>query len=175
MAQLGFLLDQRYCIGCQGCQSACQQRNASIPGEFLRTADNFEKSDKKEFITQSCFHCEIPACANVCPVSAITKDSDTGIVWTDYETCIGCKACIKACPYNAPVYNEEKNVSHKCDLCRDRIAQGAKPACVDACPVKVLSVGTMEEISTPETTKYGAGFVYEDTKPSARFIVRKRK
>lgn len=169
MAQLGFLLDQRYCIGCQGCQTACQQRNASAPGEFLRTADSFELSDKTTYITQACFHCEQPTCMDVCPVDAISKNASNGIVKTDYDLCIGCKACIKVCPYDAPVYNETLNKSHKCDLCSDRIAMGADPACVESCPMKVLKYG---ELASMEGIAQGDGFVIEATIPSARFIVK---
>lgn len=169
--QLGFLLDQRYCIGCQGCQTACQARNYSDPGEFLRIADNFELVDKDTYISVSCNHCEQPACAENCPVGAITKDEETGIVSTDYATCVGCKTCIKVCPYDAPKYNIKKETSHKCDFCKDRLEVGEQPACVEACPMKVLTYGDLAELDKIGV-KEGAGFVVEATNPSIRFIVK---
>ncbi len=83
--QLGFLLDQRYCIGCKGCQTVCQARNYSDPGEFLRITDNFKLVDKDTYISVSCHHCEKLTCLEGCPVGAIIKDSEKGIVATDYE------------------------------------------------------------------------------------------
>ena len=170
--QLGFLLDQRYCIGCQGCQTACQARNYSDPGEFLRVADNFELVDKETYISVSCHHCEKPACLEGCPVGAITKDAETGIVATDYETCIGCQNCIKVCPYDAPKFNEAAKKSHKCDFCKDRQEAGDIPACVEACPMKVLTFGDLAEIDRLGV-KEGVGFTVESTNPSMRFIVKK--
>ena len=170
--QLGFLLDQRYCIGCQGCETACQARNYSDPGESLRIADSFEQKDKGPYLTIGCLHCEKPACAESCPVGAITKDEETGIVSTDYKTCVGCKNCTKACPYGAPKYNENAGVSHKCDFCKDRLEAGEKPACVEACPMKVLTYGELSELEKLGT-KEGHGFEVHSTNPSARFIMRK--
>lgn len=170
--QLGFLLDQRYCIGCQGCQTACQARNYSDPGEFLRTADSFELKDKGPYLSVSCNHCEKPACAENCPVGAISKDEETGIVSTDYKKCVGCKTCIEVCPYDAPKFNKEKEVSHKCDLCKDRLEAGEKPACVEACPMKVLTFGELSELDKVGVRE-GHNFVVHDTNPSIRFILRK--
>ena len=170
--QLGFLLDQRYCIGCQGCQTACQARNYSEPGEFLRKADSFELVDKDTYISVSCNHCEKPACLEGCPVEAISKDPDTGIVITDYKMCIGCKNCIKVCPYDAPTYNAQAIKSRKCDFCKDRQEAGEQPACVEACPMKVLTYGDLAELDKLGV-KEGIGFKVEATNPSIRFIVKK--
>lgn len=170
--QLGFMLDQRYCIGCQGCQTACQARNNSDANEFLRVADNFEHVDNGPYLTMSCNHCEKPACAEVCPVGAISKNPENGIVATDLELCIGCKACIGACPYDAPKYNETTKKSHKCDFCQDRLAAGLQPACVEACPVKVLTYGDLSELDQ-QGVKEGHNFEVHDTAPAFRFIVRK--
>jgi len=170
--QLGFLLDQRYCIGCQGCQTACQARNYSDPTEFLRVADSFELKDGGPYLTSACNHCEIPVCAQGCPVGAITKDEKTGIVKTDYEVCVGCKKCTKVCPYGAPKFNQNTHKSHKCDFCQDRLEAGEKPACVEACPVKVLTFGELSELDKVGVAN-GHGFTVHETNPSVRFIRRK--
>nr|WP_237267830.1 4Fe-4S dicluster domain-containing protein [Tessaracoccus flavus] len=34
----------------------------------------------------------------------------------------------------------------KCDLCRDRLAVGEKPACVAACPSRALDFGEIEDL-----------------------------
>ena len=169
--QLGFLLDQRYCVGCQGCQTACQARNYSRPGESLREADSFEKKGKGPYIILGCLHCEKPACLEGCPVGAISKDEENGIVSTDYDVCIGCKNCTKVCPYGAPKYDEVDKVSHKCDLCKDRLEAGEKPACVEACPMKVLTYGDLSELDAVGV-RDGHEFTIHDTNPSMRFIKR---
>lgn len=169
--QLGFLLNQKYCIGCQACQTACQVKNNSDIGISLRVADSFEVKPEGVYITTSCHHCEKPACVDVCPVSAITKHED-GIVITDLELCIGCQACISACPYDAPKYNEKTNKSEKCDFCYERLEDGEQPACVETCPVKVLQFGDISELDK-RGVKEGINFVVENTNPSIRFIVPK--
>lgn len=169
--QLGFMLDQRYCIGCQGCATACQARNNSEAAEFLRVADNFERMNGGPYLSMSCNHCENPACAEGCPVGAITKNEENGIVSTNYEICIGCKACIANCPYDAPKYNETTKKSHKCDFCQDRLAAGMEPACVEACPMKVLTFGDIKDLEKVGT-KEGHNFEVHDTNPCIRFITK---
>lgn len=170
MSQLGFLLDQRYCIGCQGCQTACQVKNATPVGLSLRHAVSFEDVPQGPFVSISCNHCEEPACFAACSQGAIFKDPETGIVLIDQDTCIGCGACVEACPYDAPVVDKETSKTLKCDLCKDRIDVGEPPACVRACPVKVLTFGPLEDFDESAKTE-ARGFTVEDTKPSIRFIV----
>lgn len=168
--QLGFLLNQKYCIGCQACQTACQARNNSDAGISLRVADSFEDKPEEVYLTASCHHCENPACVEVCPVGAISKREEDGIVVSDYDTCIGCQACIMACPYDAPKFNEKTNKTEKCDFCLDRVLDGLEPECVLTCPVKVLKHGEIEELDKLGV-KEGVNFLVEDTKPCVRFIL----
>jgi Fe-S-cluster-containing dehydrogenase component len=64
---------------------------------------------------------------DVCPVNAISKDSDTGIVKIDGGVCTGCGACVNACYYGAVKIDPDKNTAIKCDLC------GGDPKCVKVC------------------------------------------
>lgn len=168
--QLGFLLNQKYCIGCQACQTACQVKNNSEVGISLRVADSFEEKPEGVYFTGSCHHCEQPACVEVCPVDAITKRDEDGIVITNLELCIGCKSCIVACPYDAPKFNEKTSKTEKCDFCYERIEDGELPACVETCPVKVLQYGEIGELDA-KGVKEGINFVVEKTNPSIRFIL----
>ena len=107
-SQMGFLLDQKWCIGCQSCVTGCQMRHRTPDEVQLRKATSFEQQPVGPWITVACNHCADPACVSVCPTGATVKRED-GIVVHDPEVCIGCQSCIKACPYEHPVYLEEEN------------------------------------------------------------------
>jgi Fe-S-cluster-containing dehydrogenase component len=87
---------------------------------------------------------ESAACINVCPSSAIYKDSGTGITWL-IARCLGCKACLWACPFSVPTYDEEGKLE-LCDLCVDRLRGGKKTACEAACQARAIFVGSPEDI-----------------------------
>ena len=70
----------------------------------------------------------------------------------DVSKCIGCKACQKACPYGAPQYSAAAGAMLKCDGCRDRVAEGKKPVCVEACPLRALDLLPIDELRK----KYGS-------------------
>lgn len=94
----------------------------------------------------ACNHCTTPACTKVCPTGAMHKDEDTGLVSVNINVCIGCGYCTMACPYHAPAISDVTNTSAKCDGCKDRVASGLRPICVEACPLRALGFGDIEEI-----------------------------
>lgn len=158
MAQLGFYFDQARCTGCAACTIACKDKH-DLPvgvswrrvvqytsGTWRENADGTATESIATYYTSiSCNHCDDPICAEVCPSTAMRKGDD-GIVYVDPEVCIGCRYCEMACPYSAPQFNAELGVMTKCDLCRDRLAVGEKPACVAACPSRALDFGDVEEL-----------------------------
>lgn len=81
-----------------------------------------------------------------CPQGAISKDPDTGFVSNDLEKCIGCGTCALVCPYGAPKIDEEAKKAVRCHGCADRVAEGTKPVCVEACPARALDFGVVEEM-----------------------------
>lgn len=97
------------------------------------------------FTRRSCFHCEEPACAEVCPVNAISR-LDNGTVFLDEGKCIGCGYCNAACPFEVPKLRDNRKVTNKCTLCSDRVAQDSIPACVQTCPGGALFFGPREEM-----------------------------
>ena len=169
MSQKGFLLDQKYCIGCQTCQAACRARHGLTPGVYPRQATSSQIQVKGPFISLACNHCTKPACMAVCPTGALQKRED-GIVVHDADVCIGCYSCVEACPYGAPQKNDQNNRMVKCDLCAARLDQGEEPACVAACPVKVLTVGEVEDFEAQGAVGEGVGFAVESTEPNIRFV-----
>ncbi len=68
-----------------------------------------------------------------------------GIVDFDKDWCIGCKACIAACPYDAIFINPEDHTAEKCNMCAHRLEVGLEPACVVVCPTQAILVGDMND------------------------------
>ena len=168
--QLGFYFDQSRCIGCFTCVVACKDWH-DIPAGPVNLMD---VSCREEglfpavfvaYLIRPCYHCENPPCAEACPVEAIMKIPDNGIVTVDSDACLGaqqCALCSDACPYGAPQFGIEADAPmQKCDLCLDRLNQGKKPICVEACLMRALDVGPLNELREKYgDTQEGAGFVY---------------
>lgn len=93
----------------------------------------------------ACNHCADPVCVKVCPTTAMRKD-EQGIVWVDHEKCVGCRYCEWNCPYSAPQYDRNAGKMTKCDFCRDRLAVGRIPLCVESCPMRVIRFGEYEDL-----------------------------
>lgn len=95
-------------------------------------------------LSLACNHCVHPKCAGVCPVDAYVVRPD-GIVYIDESKCMGCGYCAWACPYSAPRYNPELGHMTKCNFCFDNLDAGLPPACVAACPLRVLDFTVVSE------------------------------
>ncbi len=178
--QLGFYFDQTRCTGCFTCVVACKDWHdvAAGPASWRRV-ETIERGRFPEVFVASlstaCCHCADPACVSACPVDAIAKREEDGIVVVDSEKCLGkddCGLCLQACPYEAPQFGAEDNAKvQMCNLCLERWAEGKKPICVDGCPMRALDAGPIDELSA----RYGdvreaVGFVYSpQLKPSVIF------
>jgi anaerobic dimethyl sulfoxide reductase subunit B (iron-sulfur subunit) len=152
--QLTFEFKKKYCIGCATCQIACKDKNNLKLGEFFRKVTEYEGGSYSygksgEVIlpdvytywrSDTCKHCDDPHCLGVCPSEAITKNPENGIVMIQHETCTGCRKCERACPHHAITFLSVLGKAGKCDFCRDLLAQDQDPACVSACPMRVLRV-----------------------------------
>lgn len=145
------LIRQNRCIDCELCLAACVKTNA-VPPYGFRTAI-LEKvvpdsiGQKREFIPVLCNQCNTPPCVRVCPTRASYKDRNNGIVQIELRKCIGCKACVLACPYNARYFDEERHAIDKCNFCFDtRISQGERlTACAAACPTGARTFGDLSD------------------------------
>lgn len=149
MGRLGFYFDNSVCTGCRTCQVACKDKNRLDVGTIFRRVQSYESGsypDAKIYhYSGSCNHCENPACVAICPTGAMYKAED-GTVIHDDAMCIGCQSCAEACPYSVPQYIEEKGIVGKCDACAYLRAKGENPACVDACLMRCLEFGDLDEL-----------------------------
>jgi len=113
-----------------------------------KTKPGDEGSLTFSFIKQHCLHCTHPACVSVCPVAALQKNKDTGIVTYNKNKCFGCRYCQIACPFGIPSYEWEKASPSvvKCQLCNHRYAQGKYSACCEFCPTGASIFGRVEDL-----------------------------
>ncbi|MBA4387249.1 MAG: 4Fe-4S ferredoxin [Verrucomicrobia bacterium] len=170
--QWGVLVDTTRCIGCRRCEKACNDINADLPrkdaaafkdnavfGERRRMDaaaytvvnryQNRVDPAKPVFAKFQCMHCLYPACVSACIVGALTRD-ETGAIVYDAGKCIGCRYCMSACPFQVPAYEYSNAFTpqvRKCTFCfKQRLSQGGMPACVQSCPMEVMTFGKRAEL-----------------------------
>ncbi len=94
-----------------------------------------------------CNQCDDPPCVAACPTAAMHQRRD-GIVDFDKSVCIGCRACIAACPYDAIFINPNDHSAEKCNFCAHRLEVGLEPACVVVCPTESIMIGDLRDPSS---------------------------
>ncbi len=99
---------------------------------------------RRAFQVTRCNMCVDAPCVAACPTSAMYRRRD-GIVDFDKSACIGCKACMAACPYDAIFINPEDHSAEKCNFCAHRLDIGLEPACVVVCPTEAILVGDLSD------------------------------
>lgn len=174
MPQIGFYFDQTRCTGCSACRVACKDWNdiPAGPENWMRihyTEEGVCPNVHVSYLAAPCWHCQNPVCIPACPVKAIVKREEDGIVVVDADACLGntvcAEKCKKACPYDAPQFGPGPGAKMgKCNLCLERVNAGKPPTCVEACPVRALDAGPMEMLQA----KYG------DTQTAVGFKYAKR-
>ncbi len=151
----GFIIDNRKCIGCHACTTACKSEHEVPVGVFRTWVKQVEKgtfpNTRRVFSVLRCNHCTDAPCVEICPVEALYTRPD-GIVDFDKDRCIGCKSCMQACPYDALYIDPDTHTAAKCNYCAHRVDVGLEPACVVVCPEHAIISGDMDdpdsEIST---------------------------
>jgi len=151
----GMLIDTSKCAsGCDACVRGCNEEHAlgdlqrpRTDAQWIRKVEIRDRSSGRvASLPLMCQHCENPPCVDVCPTGASFKRAD-GIVLVDKHTCIGCRYCIMACPFQARSFVHEalsnqksyaprgKGTVESCTLCVHRVdeGQGRQPACAEAC------------------------------------------
>jgi Fe-S-cluster-containing dehydrogenase component len=128
-------------------------------------------------IPRRCMHCVNPPCVKLCPWGS-AKQQRNGLSRIDPEICLGGSKCKDVCPWDIPqrqtgvgLYLDlmpslaGNGVMFKCDRCYDRIAKGEAPACIEACPEGVQTIGPREEIVAQARgiAREIGGFIYGET------------
>jgi formate dehydrogenase iron-sulfur subunit len=170
--QLGVLVDTTRCVGCRKCEKACNEINVDLPRRpegFFEGKAVFDEQRRMDYAAYTvvnrhedpadpgdpvyakmqCMHCLSPGCVSACIVGALSQQPD-GAVTYDASKCIGCRYCMVACPFQVPAY-EYGNVLtpqvRKCTFCFEtRLSKGQMPACVEACPMQVMTFGKRTEL-----------------------------
>jgi Fe-S-cluster-containing dehydrogenase component/formate-dependent nitrite reductase membrane component NrfD len=146
--QYGFLIDHTRCIGCHACTVACKSENAVPVSNFRTWVKYVEKGTfpavRRHFAVLRCNHCSNAPCVTICPVNALEKRTD-GIVDIHKDVCIGCRACMQACPYDAIYLNEDTGSVEKCHYCAHKKEVGLQPACVTVCPEEAIVHGDLHD------------------------------
>jgi Fe-S-cluster-containing dehydrogenase component/formate-dependent nitrite reductase membrane component NrfD len=144
----GFVIDNTRCIGCHACSTACKSEN-EVPLGVNRTWVKYVEHGAYPDVTRTfqvtrCNHCENPPCVRICPVTAMYQRED-GIVEFDKDVCIGCKACMQACPYDAIYIDPDTHTAAKCHYCSHRVDAGLEPACAVVCPTEAIICGDLDD------------------------------
>ncbi len=148
MPERRLFTDFKLCIGCHSCEIACKQENDLPVGvnriRIVEAASRPDEALRLSFAAVVCKQCTRAPCIEACPVNALSR-GEHEVVTLQKELCIGCKACIEACPFAGIDFDSGKGVIEKCDLCLSRINHGRRPFCEQNCPTGALFFGTPEE------------------------------
>ena len=146
------LVDIKKCQGCVSCMLACSLVHEGVENLSLSRIQVIQNSLEKwpdDLAIEQCRQCVNPVCVKACPVGALEANLEYGNVrMVDSAKCIGCGACVQACPYtpSRSVWNTEEKHAQTCDLCAntpyhwDEVGGGpeGKQACVEVCPVGAI-------------------------------------
>ncbi|NQU09773.1 4Fe-4S dicluster domain-containing protein [bacterium] len=169
---VGVLVDTTLCVGCRRCEKACNEINEDLPRQDPRSFADESVFDRRRRMNHraytvvnrypdpghpgqpvhakfQCMHCLKPACVSACIVGALTREPNGAVVYDSWK-CIGCRYCMIACPFQVPAYEYGNSFTpkvRKCTFCFEtRLAQGGIPACVQACPMQVMTFGNRTEL-----------------------------
>lgn len=142
---------------------------------YIQRATVDIKGEETEItIPRRCMHCVNPPCVKLCPFGS-AQQQDNGISRIDPDICLGGAKCKTVCPWKIPerqtgvgmYLNVLPNLAgngamYKCDRCYDRVAEGELPACIEACPEDVQTIGPRDKIlqDAQELAKEMNGYIY---------------
>lgn len=148
MARFCMVIDTGLCVGCADCVVACATENG-VPEGFCRDwiveeVQGRYPTARLEIRSQRCNHCDEPPCVDCCPTGASHVEELGRVVLVDHDKCIGCKACLAGCPYDARFVHPD-GYADKCTFCFHRTSKGLDPACVSVCPTRCMHFGDLDD------------------------------
>ncbi len=126
------IVDYEKCTGCRLCELVCSVKHTGASNPSRANVHVVKWEDEGFYLPMLCQHCVDAPCRSVCPTNAIFKDEAQNRVMVDYDLCIGCKACVAACPFGAMGFDEIEKKVTKCDVC------DGDPLCVRFCDIKAI-------------------------------------
>ncbi len=127
------LIDPDKCTSCLQCEMACSFEHEGTFNPAKSRIKVFEFEHGRRAIPYTCTQCAEAWCLQACPVTAITRNQETGAVEVNDNICVGCKVCTIACPFGTINYNQDTGKVIKCDLC------GGDPQCAEVCPTDAIT------------------------------------
>jgi Fe-S-cluster-containing dehydrogenase component/formate-dependent nitrite reductase membrane component NrfD len=172
MPNYGFAIDLRKCIGCHACSIACKAEHEIPVGVnrcWVKTVEKGVFPDTRRFFFPVlCNQCDDAPCARICPTNALFKRRD-GIVDLQGDVCIGCRACMVACPYDQLFIDPNTHTAEKCNFCANRVENELLPACVSVCPTECRIFGDLDD-PTSAVAQIARGEATAVRKPEKRTI-----
>ena len=177
MTRYAMTVDQKLCVTCNACVIACKNENKVPTGTARCWTAQVERGVfpnlSIETRSERCNHCEHAPCVTACPTGA-SHYEEGGMVVVSKDKCVGCKACIVACPYEVRYIHPEGHVE-KCTFCIHRVREQKDPACVTVCPTDALTFGDRDDSRSKVhrlllTRQFKVLKPAEDTKPNVFFL-----
>jgi Fe-S-cluster-containing dehydrogenase component/formate-dependent nitrite reductase membrane component NrfD len=148
VAHFGFAIDLRKCIGCHACTIACKAEHQIPVGVnrcWVKTVETGRfPGTRRFFFPVLCNQCDAAPCMAICPTRALFKRRD-GIVDLHGDVCIGCRACMVACPYDQLFIDPNTHTAEKCNFCANRVENQLLPSCVSVCPTECRIFGDLDD------------------------------
>jgi Fe-S-cluster-containing dehydrogenase component len=133
------------------CVVACKTEN-NVPEGFNRDWIEYDVRGtypmlQMEIRSERCNQCDNPPCVDCCPTGASHVHDLGKVVLVEKNVCIGCKACVASCPYDARFIHPD-GYADKCTFCIHRVEQGLQPACVAVCPTHCMTFGDLDDANS---------------------------
>jgi anaerobic carbon-monoxide dehydrogenase iron sulfur subunit len=136
-------IDPDRCTGCRICEMMCSLSHARecAPERSRIRNVRFEEDGRITTIPSLCMQCETAACQIACPTGATYRGGPVGAMLVEDKKCIGCSACVYACPFGASSIDPVSKKAIRCDMCE------GEPRCVKNCPTEAIQFTTRSKVA----------------------------